>query len=193
MKHIFKNVTFLSILIAIIYSMSVFAGWKNDSVGRYYIREDGSYPVNCQENIDGVIFQFDEKGYLVLHEEEIQKYEQTRIADYVTTTITADGRNAKDEKVSRYYQCKIPQVSGYDSDKINAKLRTEAPKLIKEYLEDTEDFSDVKVSKMVKHTNLNNDSSYRIDSGYMVFKLSTYANRNITIMYDLYTGEVVLE
>lgn len=193
MKHIFKNVTILSILIAIIYSMSVFAGWKNDSVGRYYIREDGSYPVNCQENIDGVIFQFDEKGYLVLHEEEIQKYEQTRIVDYVTTTITADGRNAKDEKVSRYYQCKIPQVSGYDSDKINAKLRTEAPKLIKEYLEDTEDFSDVKVSKMVKHTNLNNDSSYRIDSGYMVFKLSTYANRNITIMYDLYTGEVVLE
>jgi hypothetical protein len=193
MKHIFKNATILSILIAIIYSMSVFAGWKNDSVGRYYIREDGSYPVNCQENIDGVIFQFDEKGYLVLHEEEIQKYEQTRIVDYVTTTITADGRNAKDEKVSRYYQCKIPQVSGYDSDKINAKLRTEAPKLIKEYLEDTEDFSDVKVSKMVKHTNLNNDSSYRIDSGYMVFKLSTYANRNITIMYDLYTGEVVLE
>lgn len=193
MKHIFKNVTILSILIVIIYSMSVFAGWKNDSVGRYYIREDGSYPVNCQENIDGVIFQFDEKGYLVLHEEEIQKYEQTRIVDYVTTTITADGRNAKDEKVSRYYQCKIPQVSGYDSDKINAKLRTEAPKLIKEYLEDTEDFSDVKVSKMVKHTNLNNDSSYRIDSGYMVFKLSTYANRNITIMYDLYTGEVVLE
>lgn len=193
MKHIFKNVTILSILIAIIYSMSVFAGWKNDSVGRYYIREDGSYPVNCQENIDGVIFQFDEKGYLVLHEEEIQKYEQTRIVDYVTTTITADGRNAKDEKVSRYYQCKIPQVSGYDSDKINAKLRTEAPKLIKEYLEDSEDFSDVKVSKMVKHTNLNNDSSYRIDSGYMVFKLSTYANRNITIMYDLYTGEVVLE
>lgn len=193
MKHIFKNVTILSILIAIIYSMSVFAGWKNDSVGKYYIREDGSYPVNCQENIDGVIFQFDEKGYLVLHEEEIQKYEQTRIVDYVTTTITADGRNAKDEKVSRYYQCKIPQVSGYDSDKINAKLRTEAPKLIREYLEDTEDFSDVKVSKMVKHTNLNNDSSYRIDSGYMVFKLSTYANRNITIMYDLYTGEVVLE
>lgn len=193
MKHIFKNVTILSILIAIIYSMSIFAGWKNDSIGRYYIREDGSYPVNCQENIDGVIFQFDEKGYLVLHEEEIQKYEQTRIVDYVTTTITADGRNAKDEKVSRYYQCKIPQVSGYDSDKINAKLRTEAPKLIKEYLEDTEDFSDVKVSKMVKHTNLNNDSSYRIDSGYMVFKLSTYANRNITIMYDLYTGEVVLE
>lgn len=193
MKHIFKNVTILSILIAIIYSMSVFAGWKNDSVGRYYIREDGSYPVNCQENIDGVIFQFDEKGYLVLHEEEIQKYEQTRVVDYVTTTITADGRNAKDEKVSRYYQCKIPQVSGYDSDKINAKLRTEAPKLIKEYLEDTEDFSDVKISKMVKHTNLNNDSSYRIDSGYMVFKLSTYANRNITIMYDLYTGEVVLE
>ena len=193
MNKDFNKITALSAIIAILCSMSVFAGWKSDSVGRYYIRDDGSYPVNCQENIDGVIFQFDEKGYLVLHEEEIQKYEQTRIVDYVTTTITADGRNAKDEKVSRYYQCKIPQVGGYDSDKINAKLRTEAPKLIKEYLEDTEDFSDVKVSKMVKHTNLNNDSSYRIDSGYMVFKLSTYANRNITIMYDLYTGEVVLE
>ncbi|MBR0039736.1 MAG: hypothetical protein IJP71_07020 [Lachnospiraceae bacterium] len=193
MNKDFNKITALSTIIAILCSMSVFAGWKSDSVGRYYVRDDGSYPINCQENIGGVIFQFDEKGYLVLHEEEIQKYKQTRIVDYVTTTITADGRNAKDEKVSRYYQCKIPQVSGYDSDKINAKLRTEAPKLIKEYLEDTEDFSDVKVSKMVKHTNLNNDSSYRIDNDYMVFKLSTYGNRNITIMYDLYTGEVVLE
>ena len=109
MNKDFNKITALSTIIAILCSMSVFAGWKSDSVGRYYVRDDGSYPINCQENIGGVIFQFDEKGYLVLHEEEIQKYKQTRIVDYVTTTITADGRNAKDEKVSRYYQCKIEQ------------------------------------------------------------------------------------
>ena len=61
-------------------------------------------------------------------------------------------------------------------------MKSEAPKLIKKYLEDTEDFSDVKATKMVKHTLLNNDSSYRIDNDYMVFKLSTYGNKNITIV-----------
>ena len=41
-----------------------FADWKFDEKGRWYERYDGSYPINCVENISGKPYGFDEEGYM---------------------------------------------------------------------------------------------------------------------------------
>ncbi len=40
------------------------AGWKQDDNGRWYEREDGSYPKGSWEEIDGGWYHFNDRGYM---------------------------------------------------------------------------------------------------------------------------------
>ena len=44
--------------------VSTKAGWRNDDAGWWYVREDGTYPVNQWEKIDGKWYHFDSRGYM---------------------------------------------------------------------------------------------------------------------------------
>ncbi len=39
-------------------------GWQNDGKGRWYLYEDGSYPVSSWRKIDGSFYHFNEYGYM---------------------------------------------------------------------------------------------------------------------------------
>lgn len=39
-------------------------GWQNDGKGRWYLYEDGSYPVSSWRKIDGSFYHFNENGYM---------------------------------------------------------------------------------------------------------------------------------
>ena len=41
------------------------ANWRKDSTGYWYVRADGSYPVNQWEHIDGKWYYFEGRGYMV--------------------------------------------------------------------------------------------------------------------------------
>ena len=45
--------------------LTVEKGWQNNDKGYWYIREDGSYPKDQFEKIDGVWYYFDENGYML--------------------------------------------------------------------------------------------------------------------------------
>lgn len=40
-------------------------GWKEDGIGKWYVRPDGNYPVSTWENINEQWYYFDEQGYMV--------------------------------------------------------------------------------------------------------------------------------
>ncbi len=42
----------------------VSTGWQSDRLGRWYLYEDGSYPISSWRNIDGSFYHFNEKGYM---------------------------------------------------------------------------------------------------------------------------------
>lgn len=44
---------------------TVKAGWKKDSTGWWYVKEDGTYPVSSWLEIDGEWYYFNEKGYML--------------------------------------------------------------------------------------------------------------------------------
>ena len=41
------------------------SGWREDSTGRWYAYEDGTYPISQWANIDGAWYYFDGRGYMV--------------------------------------------------------------------------------------------------------------------------------
>ena len=45
--------------------LTVEKGWKQDTTGHWYVREDGSYPKDQFEKIDGTWYYFDENGYML--------------------------------------------------------------------------------------------------------------------------------
>lgn len=45
--------------------LDVEAGWKKNATGYWYVREDGSYPKDQFEKIDGTWYYFDESGYML--------------------------------------------------------------------------------------------------------------------------------
>ena len=40
-------------------------GWHKNSIGWWYVREDGTYPTSCWEKIDDVWYYFDTEGYML--------------------------------------------------------------------------------------------------------------------------------
>ena len=45
--------------------LTVEKGWQNNDKGYWYVKEDGSYPKDQFEKIDGVWYYFDENGYML--------------------------------------------------------------------------------------------------------------------------------
>lgn len=58
-----RLISFVVVFIMLLLETS-FADWKFDEKGRWYERYDGSYPINCVENISGKPYGFDEEGYM---------------------------------------------------------------------------------------------------------------------------------
>lgn len=58
-----KLVSFIVVFVLLLLQVC-FADWKYDEKGRWYERYDGSYPINCVENISGKPYGFDEEGYM---------------------------------------------------------------------------------------------------------------------------------
>ncbi len=59
----------VSILFLFLFSFTAFAGeWKQEPDGRWwYLNDDGTYPFNCWQQIDGKYYYFDANGYLVVN------------------------------------------------------------------------------------------------------------------------------
>ncbi|XBG90399.1 hypothetical protein V4S38_10260 [Enterococcus cecorum] len=65
--------------------------WKENSTGRWYQLEDGSYPKNAWKYIDGSRYFFDEHGYMV-HDKWIGNY-----------YLKSNGQMAKNEWIGKFY------------------------------------------------------------------------------------------
>lgn len=53
-------------ILSAIMTTTAFAGeWKQDTSGWWYQNDDGSYPVNSWQNIDGKQYYFNESGYML--------------------------------------------------------------------------------------------------------------------------------
>ena len=67
MRTSIKKLAILMITLCLSVSSSIisFAGeWKQDDIGWWYVNDDGSYPINSRQEIDGKWYCFDGKGYL---------------------------------------------------------------------------------------------------------------------------------
>lgn len=57
-------VTTMALMVSM--SITAFAGeWKQDAIGWWYQNDDGSYPINGWQTIDGKDYYFDENGYML--------------------------------------------------------------------------------------------------------------------------------
>jgi len=53
-------------IFSVVMSTAVFAGeWKQDTNGWWYQNDNGSYPVNCWQDINGKQYYFNESGYIL--------------------------------------------------------------------------------------------------------------------------------
>lgn len=61
-----KSITLFAFitLFTIITSSAALAAWQQDSTGKRYQNEDGSYPLNAWQQIDGSWYHFNENGYM---------------------------------------------------------------------------------------------------------------------------------
>ena len=69
------------------------SGWRQDAVGSWFVKADGSYPVSAWENINEVWYYFDEQGYMAT--DRIQAY-----PDGTLRYLGSDGRPVTDTEVS---------------------------------------------------------------------------------------------
>ena len=57
----------LAVVLSALVSMPAFAGqWKSDFKGWWYQNDDGSYPNNGWEEIDGIYYYFQPDGYALM-------------------------------------------------------------------------------------------------------------------------------
>ncbi len=55
-----------TIIATAVMSMTAFAGqWKQDTTGWWYQNDNGSYPINCWQDINGKQYYFNEPGYML--------------------------------------------------------------------------------------------------------------------------------
>ena len=55
-----------TIIATTVMSMTAFAGeWKQDTTGWWYQNDNGSYPINCWQEINGKQYYFNESGYML--------------------------------------------------------------------------------------------------------------------------------
>ena len=89
-------------------------GWKTDSVGKWYLNEDGTYPKKTWKFINKNWYYFDDRGYMV-HDQWQGNY-------YLKT----DGTMAKNEWIGNYYvdqngvwvPNKVKYVEGWQTNSI---------------------------------------------------------------------------
>jgi hypothetical protein len=63
-----SNLLIATVMISEALSSVAFAGeWKQDATGWWYESDNGSYPVNCWQEINGKQYYFDGSGYLLLN------------------------------------------------------------------------------------------------------------------------------
>lgn len=62
-RNVFAAVAAAAGVAAIMSFSSLAAGWQHDNTGSWYQREDGSYPAQTWEQIDGAWYLFDQNGY----------------------------------------------------------------------------------------------------------------------------------
>ena len=193
-----KRIISLITLICFVLSVPVFSGWKQDAKGKWYERDDGSYPKSCVENIEGELYSFDDEGYIVDHKNEINlgdqvvtqiidmsKYDQLKIDNYSLAIINLRGINSKGEKVRVVYHVNIPIVSGYDSDKINRALNSKATELLENYIQSIYDFANTEKKKKPSSYLLNKEATIQLGNGYLIFSFNTWGRYNIVLKYDL--------
>ncbi|MCJ0544760.1 hypothetical protein MMJ53_12300, partial [Enterococcus cecorum] len=65
--------------------------WKENSIGKWYQLEDGSYPKNAWKFIDDSWYYFNEYGYMV-HDKWIGNY-----------YLKSNGQMAKNEWIGKFY------------------------------------------------------------------------------------------
>ena len=118
---------------------------------------------------------------------DMSMYDQLRIVDYVRDMAYVEGVNAKGEHVRKGFSVRVPVVAGYNSEKLNQVLNKNMVKYVESILQATEGVSNEKQSKMETSSLLNEAATLRLGNGYIVFKLTTWGNRNVTIKYDLAT------
>lgn len=124
---------------------------------------------------------------------DMSKYDQLRIEKYEIERIVLHGVNAKGENVIKAFNVKIPVVTGYNSDKINKALSMQTGKIVENYLIYNYDFSNENKKRDDGVSSaLNDGASLQLGNGYLIFKLKTWGNKNITLKYDLATDEVTL-
>ena len=57
-----------TIIATTVMSMTAFAGeWKQDTTGWWYQNDNGSYPINCWQEINGKQYYFNESGYMLVN------------------------------------------------------------------------------------------------------------------------------
>ena len=60
------RILFTTVILSVTMGITAFAGeWKQDSIGWWFQNDEGSYPVNCWQNINGKEYYFNESGYLL--------------------------------------------------------------------------------------------------------------------------------
>ncbi len=72
-------------------SLTAFAGyWRQDGNGWWYVNDDGKYPCNAWQYIDGKWYYFEREGYMVTNMWK-QEYYLGKDGAMLTSTTTPDG------------------------------------------------------------------------------------------------------
>lgn len=117
-----RKVRLLAMIFATILTVSVipaYAGeWKQDTNGRWYQNDDGGFPTNCWQEIDGKQYYFGGDGYVLVN------------------TTTPDGRQVGAD--GALIANRVYDNSSYQSilDWYSWKLSETTPQLIAEYKEE---------------------------------------------------------
>lgn len=77
-------------ILSAVMCMTTFAGqWKSDSTGWWYQNDDGNYPVNCWQEIDGKQYYFGSDGYMLANTKTPDGYLVGADGAWITENATA--------------------------------------------------------------------------------------------------------